>query len=290
LRRGEPNCSFRLPAANQQRSFTATQLFAEERWEQLTSLPPPAATPSPEWFWRGIAFAKLGDCTHAIPALERGLKAGGEPAAAWLMRCYELEAIHTADQLKSQGKEASVHQIRGDILLSIRLDPSKAIPEYSEALKLKPDDPQLMEKLAEAYFSLGEMTKAQEMAQKALEQNPRRKQLLLLLVRIAMSERAYPTALDLLSRLAVLEPDNAWVLVQQATAYAQTGRPQDAVQSLKPALDAGYPDEKGSLHALLAAQFRKLGRDQDARNAADEAVKLADSFQARTQGNPDNHP
>jgi hypothetical protein len=55
-------------------------------------------------------------------------------------------------------------------------------------------------------------------------------------------------------------------------------------------LDAGYPDEKGSLHALLAAQLRKLGRGQDAKNAADEAGKLADSFEDRTQSKPDNHP
>jgi tetratricopeptide (TPR) repeat protein len=174
--------------------------------------------------------------------------------------------------------------------LSIRLDPAKAVAEYSEGLNLKPKDPQLMEKLAEAYFSLGEMTKAQQMAQAALEESPQREQLLRLLIRVAMSERNYPSALALLSRLAGMAPDDAWVRVQQATAYAQTGRPQDAVECLKPALDSGYPDDKGSLHALLAAQLRKMGRDQEAKNAAEEAVKLADSFEERTQNQPDNHP
>ena len=88
-----------------------------------------------------------------------------------------------------------------------------------------------------------------------------------------MNERDYPTALSLLDRLAALEPDDAWTRVQLGTAYAQTGHPEEAVQHLKPALDAGYPDEKGALHAVLAGQLHKLGRDQDANSAADEATR-----------------
>jgi tetratricopeptide (TPR) repeat protein len=286
LRQATTSC----PAKNAQgNTLPVERLFQEGRWEQLAALPPPGPNNAVEWFWRGIAFGELGDCSHAILALERGLKAGAETAASWLTSCYELEAVHTADQLKAQGKEASVHQIRGDILLSIRLDASQAAAEYTEALRLKPKNPELLEKLAEADFSIGDMDQARRNAQEALEQNPHRQQLLRLLIRVAMNQRDYPEALSLLDRLAQLEPDDAWTRVQQGTAYAQTGRPEEAVQHLKPALDAGYPDEKGALHAVLAGQLRKLGRDQDAKTAADEAVKLADSFQQHTQSKPDDH-
>jgi tetratricopeptide (TPR) repeat protein len=268
----------------------ADRFFEEGRWEQLAAMPAPPADNSKEWFWRGLAFAKLSDCLSAIPALERGLKAGAEVAAAWLTTCYEAAAVHTADKLKADGKEGSVHQIRGDILLSIRLDPARAVQEYTEALKLKHKDPALLEKLAETYFSLGDMSKAKQSAQEALEQNPHRRQLLRLLVRIAMSERDYTGALALLDRLAQVQPDDPWTRVQQATAYAQTGQPEQAVQRLKSALDAGYPDEKGSLHALLASQLRKLGRDQEAKDATDKAVKLADSFQQQDQNKSDDAP
>jgi predicted RNA polymerase sigma factor len=44
-------------------------------------------------------------------------------------------------------------------------------------------------------------------------------------------------------------------------------------------LAAGYPDEKGALHALLAGQLRKLGREQEAKSAAQEAIRLANAFQ-----------
>ncbi len=286
LRQGTTSC----PSKNVQgNALPAERLFQEGRWEKLAAMPVPPPGNAAEWFWRGSAFAELGDCSQAIPALERGLKTGAETAAARLTSCYELEAVHTADQLKAQGKEASVHQIRGDILLSIRLDASQAAAEYTEALRLKPKNPEVLEKLAEAYFSLGDMDRARRSAQEALDQNPHRQQVLRLLVRVAMSERDYPTAISLLDRLAELEPDDAWTRVQQGTAYAQTGHPEEAVQHLKPALDAGYPDEKGALHAVLAGQLRKLGRDHDANSATDEAIKLADSFQQHTQNKPDEH-
>jgi tetratricopeptide (TPR) repeat protein len=286
LRQGTTTCPLKNVKGS---ALPAERLFHEGRWEQLAAMPAPAPDNTTEWFWRGGAFAELGDCSQAIPALERGLKAGAETAASWLTSCYELEAVHTADQLKAQGKEASVHQIRGDILLSIRLDASQAATEYTEALRLKPNSPELLEKLAEAYFSLGDMDRARRSAQEALDQNPHRRPVLRLLIRVAMSQRDYPTALSLLDRLAALEPDDAWTRVQQGTAYAQTGRPKEAVQRLKPALDAGYPDEKGALHAVLAGQLRKLGRDQESNSATDQAIKLADSFEQHTQNKPDDH-
>jgi tetratricopeptide (TPR) repeat protein len=286
LRQGATTC----PAKNVQGSaLPVERLFQEGRWEQLAAVATPAPGNATEWFWRGVAFAELGDCLRAIPALERGLKAGAETAASWLTSCYELEAVQTADQLKAQGKEASVHQIRGDILLSIRLDASQAAVEYTEALRLKPKNPELLEKLAEAYFSVGDMDRARHSAQEALDQNPHREPVLRLLIRVAMNERDYPTALSLLGRLAELAPDDAWTRVQQGTAYAQTGHPEEAVQHLKPELDAGYPDEKGALHAVLAGQLRKLGRDQDANTATNEAIKLADSFEQHSQIKPDDH-
>ena len=266
----------------------AQRLYDDGRWEQLTALPEPGEESGEEWFWRGMAFARLGDCSHAIPALEGGLRAGAETDAAWLSSCYEFEAVRTADQLSAQGKVGAVHEIRGNILLSIRLDAAQAIVEYKEALRLKPKDPELLEKLAEAYFSLGNMESAGQRAEEALALNPHRAQLLRLLIQVAVSERDYSTALSLLDRLAQVQPEDAWMRVQQGTAYAQTGRAEEAVRRLKPALDGGYPDEKGALHALLAGQLRKLGRDQEARSASDEAIKLADKFQQQTQDSPDD--
>jgi tetratricopeptide (TPR) repeat protein len=279
VREGEVTC---VPAIEHQsvtEILSADRLYAQGRWELLIALGPPAENDATNWFRRGIGFAKLGHCLEAIPALERGLAVGIENAAARLAACYESEAEHGADRLKAEGKEGAVHKIRGDILLSIRLDPSQAVNEYNQALRLKPNDPEILEKLAEAYFSLGEMDRARQSAETALGENPQRAQVLRLLARIALSERNYSVALGFLDKLAALEPDDPWARTQQGIAYAQTGHPQEAVDRLKPTLDAGYVDEKGALHAMLASQLRKLGRDEEAKRAGEEAVRLADSYQ-----------
>ncbi len=261
--------------------------LSEGRWEQLIAAPTPRVDDAAAWYWRGMAFARTGDCTHAITALERGLTAGAEMDAAQLASCYQHQAMHSADRLQALGKAAAVHLIRGDILLSIRLDPAKAIDEYLEALRLRPNDPQLLEKLAEAYFSQGDMEKAQQNAQQALALSPNREKLLRLLIQVSMSERDYAAALSLLDRLAAIEPEDQWIGIQQAAVYAETSRPAEAVKALQPAFNRGYPDEKGSLHAMLATQLRKLGRTEDASRATAQAICPADAF---TQQKNENAP
>lgn len=283
LRQRVADCSLPGAATAQPAKPSAKRLFDEESWGQLAALAAPPEDDGEEWFWRGLAFARLGDCTRAIPALERGLKAGAETAASWLTSCYKLSAVHAADQLKLQGKEGTVHEIRGDILLSIRLDAEQAIVEYKEALTLDPKNPELLKKTAQAYFSLGNMESARHSAEEALALTPHRTELLKLLAQVAMSERDYPSALSRLGQLAQLQPEDAWVPMQQGTAYAQSGHPDQAVELLSSALKAGYTDERGALHFLLAGQLRKLGRDQEAKDASDEAGRLAAAFQHQQQ-------
>lgn len=284
LRKPSSACFSALPPPPSTGSVPAQSLFSEGRWEQLAAMVPPSPEDNAQaWFHRGMAFVHLGSCEPAIPALERGLSFGAERAASRLAFCYQSVAEHAADQLRSMGKEAAVHRIRGDILLSIRLNPAQAMSEYNKALQLSPNDPEILEKLAEAQFSLGEMDRAQEDAESALRQAPHRTQLLRLLARIAISNRDYTAALSLLDKLAALQPDDPWTRVEQGTAYAETGHPLEAVQHLQPALDDGYSDERGALHAMLAGQLRKLGRESEAQRASDEARRLADSYQQQKQ-------
>jgi tetratricopeptide (TPR) repeat protein len=279
LREGSTDCATKKDAFEGRGTSNSETLFAEERWEQLAALPPPRTDQDTLSFHRGVALAQIGDCPQAIPSLERGLKEGAEAAGYWLIVCYASEAGRATSQLAAQNKEVAVHRIRGDILLSMKGDASAANTEYEEALRLRPNDPDLLQKSAEAYLALGDLDHAQQAGHAALTADPHRETTLQLLVRVAMSQRDYPEALKLLDQLQKMEPEDPWTLVQMGTAYAQTDHPQDAVHLLEPALAAGYPDEKGALHALLAGQLRKLGREQQAKSAAEEAVRLANAFQ-----------
>jgi cellulose synthase operon protein C len=287
LREHSTNCPMKPETIKNGPASSAAKLFAEGRWDQLAAMPPPAAGQGSAWFWRGVALAEMGDCARAIPSLERGLKDGTELAGYWLIVCYGSEAGHAAAQLVAQSKRAAVHRIQGDILLSMKGDAAGAEKEYAEALSLRPKDPDILVKIAEAYMTLGDMDRVRQAAQEVLTEDPHQQPALRLMVRIATNERDYPEALRALDKLASMDPGDAWTRVQQGVAYAQTGHPEDAVRYLEPALRTGYPDERGALHALLAGQLRKLGREQQAKSAADEAMRLANAFQEHTQ--PDDH-
>ena len=151
--------------------------------------------------------------------------------------------------------------------------------EYAKARRLQPRDPLLAERLAQAYMSIGDLQRARQAAREALALDPRRMVSVRLLASIAMNERDYPFALENLDQLLKENPRNLWARVQSGIAYAQTGRPQEALQNLQPVLAAGYPDERGALHAMLASVLRKLGREQEAQTAAAESSRLSNLFQ-----------
>ncbi|HKW57302.1 MAG TPA: tetratricopeptide repeat protein [Candidatus Acidoferrum sp.] len=266
------------------------KLFAEERWERLAAQPQSPSLGSQAWFWRGVAKAQLADCVEALPALERGLDAGAESAAFWIERCYASEAQRAAARLAALGHQATADRLRGDILVRISSDPASAIAQYLKAIRVEPREPGLLERLAQAYMAAGNMQQARLAAQKALALDPNRTLALRLLASLAMNDRDYAGALLPLEKLLALNPQNTWAAVYLGLAYAQTEKPEQALQYLQPALAAGYPDERGALHAALARALHKLGREQDAQRAAAEAERLADRFQGGVPSSLDDHP
>ena len=255
------------------------RLFAEERWERLAALPEPPSEVPAAWFRRGVAMAELKDWGRAIPALERGLDAGAETAAYWLELCYASEAERAVARLGALGNPAVFHRVRGDFLVRVKGDMQAATEEYVKGRKLQPRDPLLAERLAQAYENIGDMHHAKTAAREALALDPRRVISLRLLASVAMNERDYPNALESLNKLLALRPTDAWTRVQLGIAYAQTGQPHEAFANLQAALAAGYPDERGALHAMLASVLRKLGREQEAQRAAAESTRLSNLFQ-----------
>jgi Tetratricopeptide repeat len=260
------------------------QLFAEERWEQLAALPEPPSEATAAWFRRGVALAELNDCGRAIPAMERGLDAGAETAAYWLELCYASEAERAIVRLGKLGNQVAFHRVRGDFLVRVKGNMQGAAEEYVKARKLQPRDPLLAERLAQAYENIKDMQRAKLAAREALALDPRRAVSLRLLASIAMNERDYPNALESLNKLLALRPNDAWTRVQLGIACAQTGQLEEALANLQPALAAGYPDERGALHAMLASVLRKLGREQEAQSAVAESTRLSNLFQQHGQG------
>jgi len=98
-----------------------------------------------------------------------------------------------------------------------------------------------------------------------------------------MNNREYDRALPPLRQLVAEAPGDRAAAVELARALAETGEPAEALRILAPALAAGYPDEKGALHALMAHSLRRLGRNDEAVVAETEARRLSDAFQTRSK-------
>ena len=232
-------------------------------------------------------------CEGSIPVLEHklALKPAGPKSTSTQLEtsyklsiCYAVEAGKAAAQLQEHAEDrAALERLQGDVLLRLKGDAAAAQAKYRDAMALRPGDPALLERLAEAQLTAGDTEAARQSAQAALAIDPHRREALQTLVSLAMSNRDYDQALPWLHQLAIEAPGDWTVQVELGKALAQTGKPADALQPLQSALAAGYPDEKGALHALEARLLRELGRDDEAAKAAAEARRLSDAFQARNK-------
>lgn len=280
---------------NHSQSSNPAVLFREQRWDQLTKVPPPPGAQSKAWIQRGIALASLDDCAQAIPSLEHGLTAftNNTYALFQLSRCYSQQAGRIAQRVQqSADSEAPLHTMRGDILLRLQAKPELAVAEYQQALTLDPNDPATLERLGEAQFGAGKTEDARSTAQAALKIDPQRVGAKRTLAKIAIQERDYSTALPYLRELATRNPQDVAGKVELGKACAQTGALDEAFHNLAPALEHGYPDEKGTLHYLLGTVLKKMGRTTDAEQAFATAAQLSDEFQHKSyhDQDPDAQP
>ena len=223
-------------------------------------------------------------CAAQLPALERQFALPSSPASQ-LALCYAAQAGFAATDLAAGAQNhdtAALHRLRGDVLLRIKEDPQAAIAEFQQSLTQRPGDPAILERLAEAQWTAGDADSARASAQSALLADPHRQAAIRTLAAIAVSTRDYPTAIPLLRQLAAEAPGDRLAPVELGRALAQTGQEAEASALLAPALAAGYPDEKGALHALLARCLRRTGRPQEAEAAESEARRLSDDFQRRS--------
>jgi len=212
----------------------------------------------------------------------RSVKGGGNNVYALFLLgwSYANQAGKVMALLEQEhGDEAVVHLIKGDVLLQMQANSQGAIAEYTTALRMRAGDPKLLERLAEAQFENGQPEGAVESAKAALSIDPYQFAAMQTLARIAIAQRRYEDALPYLSRLAAHDPRDIAVQVELGMVLAQTGDANEALKHLGPPLEHGYPDEKGSLHALLGTALRKVGRNEEAAQAFAKARTLSDEYQ-----------
>src|SRR5579863_4005654 len=169
-------------------------------------------------------------CGKPIPVLEHEFAAPAAPSAGHLevayqlSICYALEAGKAAEQLEGSGKDkAALDRLRGDVLLRIKTDAKAAEEEYRKAIAVRPGDPALLARLAEAQVAAGDGEGAKQSAQAALAVDPHRREALRTLAFLAMSNRDYAQALPWLQQIAAESPADRTAQVELGRVLAQTG-------------------------------------------------------------------
>ena len=241
---------------------------------------------------RGEALVRAQQWSAAVVPLERLLAGGVNSTYAQYLLCraYAQRSGELANTMASEPSgAATVHMARGDLLLRIRNDPKAAIAEYTAGLSARPNDPALLERLGEAEARNGQMDAAIESARAALAVDPHRVAAMQIIGSIALEQRRYADALPYLEEMHALNPDDPAVQVELGTALARTDDSQEAVRLLRPALQRGYPDPKGSLHALLGGQLRRLGQSEEAAQAFAAARDLSDKYQKTSHDSAEDH-
>jgi tetratricopeptide (TPR) repeat protein len=195
-----------------------------------------------------------------------------EPAY-WLARTYMKLASDCFAQLTSQFPDSwRTHELRGEEY-RVCVDYPNAIKEYQVAVKLKPDEAELHEKLGELYLSFHKKPVAEAKAEleKALALDPSRPRTLYLLGKICLMKREYQAAIPLLRGALRFEPNLLGAHAGLGRALLRTGEVELAARELERAVGADY---YGDLHYQLYDAYRQLGKTELAMKALARSQEL----------------
>ena len=98
--------------------------------------------------------------------VEAYLAAGGEPEKAYALAIVERV-------LAEKGDDAETCNACAWALASHKAFPEKAVAIATRAYELSPDDPNIMDTLAEAYYAAGDFKNAAAWEKKALDREPK---------------------------------------------------------------------------------------------------------------------
>jgi tetratricopeptide (TPR) repeat protein len=202
-----------------------------------------------EMYQKAITFdPESSDAQEGLAAMLEKLGQQEEAAAAY-QRAIELRSA-TSEPTEDRDAQApdpaqAADQLGATYLAAGRYD--KALSAFQEALRLKPDDPDYLRHLGNAYYWQGKVDPAQPSAQ--LDRA------------IAEYEKA-----------RLIASDDSLLLTVLGAAYAEAGRSADALAAYEAAVRAAPCDDEALL--LLANQYDAMGRAADARKAFEQLSEL----------------
>ncbi len=145
--------------------------------------------------------------------------------------------------IKKFPKDSDFHAISGFVLTELK-QYKKSIPHFVEASRMKPDDPQFVENLANALMQTGQIPKALEYTEQKLEQFPNNKELNRVLDEIHLKGSNWRSIVEHATSKLETDPDNVDLLFKRARALAKIGFVEDNSRDIDRAYELEPDDNK----------------------------------------------
>ena len=161
-------------------------------------------------------------------------------------------------------------------LLRVMGRPAEALAAAEAAAALEPNDISIQMTIIESLRDLRRLDEARDRARQLTIRHPRNADVSNALGWVLLRTRDNRAALEVFEAALVTEPRHAGLLSGRAETLVELNRLDDALAAIRHALSL-HP-RAWSNHAIHSGILRRLSRCDEALNAADRAVQLAEGF------------
>ena len=175
----------------------------------------------------GMAGLRIAKLPEELTVAERELsRSVGEALAAAGQRRVQESLTLVAGLLKQHPAQPNLHYIYGTLLLNA--DSGQAVREFQQELKLQPGSVPAMLALAREMERTSQLEDARGYAEKAVTAAPANFETHAMLGRVLVAQGHVREGVEELERARALEPGSPQVYFSLAPAYAKLGREEDA--------------------------------------------------------------
>ncbi len=161
--------------------------------------------------------------------------------------------------IKKFPKDSDYQAIAGFVLTEMKRY-KQAIPHFAEASRMKPDDVQFVENLANALMQTGQIPRALTYAEQKLARFPNSKELVRVIDEIQLKGQNWRLIIEHATQKLATDPDNADLLSSRARAYGQIGFAQQSTEDISRAFEIA--PEKEDIAIRKAVNLHQAG-DKD---------------------------
>ncbi len=200
------------------------------------------------------------------------LDAGDHPEEIYLQgTAYHRLGREMLERLAAADPDsARAHQLLGDSFYARELY-TDAAAEYQEAVKTRPDDPELLYALGSTWLKIPDYPRATATYRRLLQLQPLHAEAAYNLGVSLAAQNQHQEAIEPLRRAIELNPDLKQAHVALGRVFSALEKPREALPHLELGADT---DTDGTVHYQLFQIYRELGRHQEAAEARKQSLAL----------------